>query len=384
MIGASMEFGWEEEHEKFRGRVRDAINRLLPADWDETYVRESYASDLQIDFSREFCSKLAQEGLLTPHWPKQYGGDEAEDWQHFILNEEMKAAGEPRGPQYMNVNWIGPALMKYGTDEQKHVHLNGISSGRVVWCQGFSEPNAGTDLAALRTRAVRDGDDYVINGSKIWTSYARRADWCFLLAKTGLNKKDVSVFLLPMDCDGIEVTSYNGIPKFGHLNEVYFADVRVRSENRLGDENKAWEIVTYALSYERVGVPRYHTGLEALDLAVSKLKSDGRFNDPGVRAHASRIAAQFEAARMLTYLVVDQRVKKEDSNGDANGARIISLKAVNDLMSFIVEYFPETLADGDLLLDDYYRVNAPAGITGGANEIQLDLVAQRLLGLPRG
>ena len=149
-----MEFGWTTEQVKYRQRVRDALDELLPVDWDERYVPESYASDLQVEFSRDFCAQLAERGLLVPHWPKEYGGAGADDWSHFILNEEMKAAGEPRGPQYMNINWIGPTLMAFGTDAQKEQHVKGIASGRVIWCQGFSEPNAGTDLAALRTRAA--------------------------------------------------------------------------------------------------------------------------------------------------------------------------------------------------------------------------------------
>ncbi len=379
-----MEFGWEESQLDYRRRVKQAVDELLPEDWDETYVPESYASDLQIEFSREFCAKLAERGLLVPHWPAEYGGTDSPDWNHFILGEEMKAAGEPRGPQYMNVNWIGPSLMKYGTEEQREQHVKGISSGKVIWCQGFSEPNAGTDLAALRTRAERDGDYYVVNGSKIWTSYARKADWCFLLVRTGPGRKDITILLVPMNTPGISVTSFPGLIKDGHLNEVFFTDVRVPVENRVGEEGQAWEIVTYALSFERVGVPRYHTGLDALDLAVEHLKADGRWDDPVIQSRAGMLVAQFEAARMMTYLVVDQRVKGMPPSTDANLSRVVALQAVTDMKDFLAEFVPDCLAGGNHLLEDYYRINIPAGITGGTNEIQLDLVAQRGLGLPKG
>lgn len=379
-----MEFGWTQEQEDYRRRVREALDDLLPEDWDEKYVPESYASDLQVEFSREFCAGLAERGLLVPHWPPEYGGSGSSDWNHFILGEEMKAAGEPRGAQYMNVNWIGPTLMKYGTPEQKERHVKGIATGKVVWCQGFSEPDAGTDLAALRTRAEREGDHYIVNGSKIWTSYARCADWCFLLARTGPARKDITILLVPMDTPGISVTSYSGVIKFGHLNEVYFTDVKVPADNRVGEEGQAWEIVNHALAFERVGVPRYHTGLDALDRAVEQLKREGRWDDdPALRARAGRLVAQFESSRMLTYLVVDQRVKQMPPSSDANLARVVALRAVHDLLDFLAEYVPDCLAGGDLLLEDYYRINIPAGVTGGTNEIQLDLVAQRGLGLPR-
>ncbi len=378
-----MEFGWTQAQQGYRQRVKDALEELLPDDWDEKYVPESYASDLQIEFSRQFCAQLAERGLLVPHWPVEYGGHAGDDWEHFILGEEMKAAGEPRGPQYMNVNWIGPTLMKYGSPEQKEQHLKGISSGKVIWCQGFSEPNAGTDLAALRTRAERQGDHYIVNGSKIWTSYARLADWCFLLARTGPSRKEISIFLVPMTTPGISVTSFPGLIKDGHLNEVFFTDVKVPVSARVGEEGQAWEIISHALSYERVGVPRYHVGLETLGMAVDQLKAEGRFDDPIVQSRAGMIAAEFEAARVLTYLVVDQRVKRVAPTMDGNLSRVASLHAVVNLMDFLVEFVPDCLAGGNILLEDYYRINVPAGITGGTNEIQLDLIAQRGLGLPR-
>ena len=380
-----MEFAWAPEQQTYRERVRLALDELLPDDWDEKYVPESYASDLQVEFSRQFCAQLAERGLLVPHWPKAFGGNDSEDWDHFILGEEMKGSGEPRGPQYMNVNWIGPTLMRYGSPDQQELHVKGIASGKVIWCQGFSEPGAGSDLAALKTRAERDGEDYIINGSKIWTSYARSADWCFLLARTGAGRKDISIFLVRMTTPGISVTSFPGLIKPGHLNEVFFTDVRVPAANRVGEEGQAWEIIAHALAYERVGVARYHTGLDALDLAVAKLRREGRWeDDPIVRLRAGQIVAKFEAARMLTYLVVDQRVKGQPPSTDANLSRVVALDAVSDMMNFIAEFLPDCLAGGDTLLEDYYRINVPAGITGGTNEIQLDLVAQRGLGLPRG
>jgi len=378
-----MEFDWTPEQIQYREHVRAALRELLPPDWDQVYVPQSYGSDAAIEFSRAFCAELAKRGLLVPHWPREYGGNGADDWQHFILGEEMKAAGEPRGPQYMNVNWIGPTLMRFGSEEQRRQHLLAIASGRVIWCQGFSEPGAGTDLAALKTRAENRGDHYIINGSKIWTSYARKADWCFVLARTGAGRKDVSVFLLPMSTPGIKVTSFPGLIKDGHLNEVFFTDVVAPVSARLGEEGTAWKIIKYALSYERVGVARYHAGLEALDHAIEVLKRENRFDDPVLQARAGVIVSKFEAARLLTYRVVDQRVQGTSDTTDANLCRIAALDAVEDFMDFLIQYVPDCLAGGDVLLEDYYRINIPAGITGGTNELQLDLVAARGLGMPR-
>src|SRR5690606_18192991 len=212
--------------EKYRKKIREFLDRELPDNWSEDYAH-GVGSVTQIDFSREFCPKLAAEGLLLPQWPKEWGGQDGEPWEQFILAEEMKFVGEPRGPQYMNVNWLGPTLMKYGTPEQQAEHLPRVAAGTVVWCQGYSEPGAGTDLAALQTKAERLGDAYVINGSKIWTSYAGKADWCFLLARTGAGRKDISIFLVPMTSPGVTVVPMPGLVEDGHLHEVFFTDVQV-------------------------------------------------------------------------------------------------------------------------------------------------------------
>ncbi|MFG1192068.1 acyl-CoA dehydrogenase family protein [Xanthobacter flavus] len=379
-----MEFGWTAQQQKYRERVQQALKDLLPDDWYSKYVPESYASDANIAYSRIFCAGLADRGLLVSHWPRAYGGEESEDWEQFILAEEMKGAGEPRGGQYMNVNWIGPTLMRYGSPAQQAEHLPRMARGDTVWCQGFSEPGAGTDLAALRTKAERRGDHYVINGSKIWTSYARQADFCFLLARTGAGRKEISIFLVPMTTPGITVTSFPGLTKDGHLNEVFFTDVEVPESARVGEEGAGWQIITHALSFERVGVPRYHVGLEIISLATEVLKAEGRYDDPVIQSRAGMLVANFEAARLLTYRVVDQRVKREPPNTISNVARIASLSAVNDLMNFLMDFLPDCLCGGHPLLEEYYRINVPAGITAGTYELQLDLIATRGLELPRG
>jgi len=379
-----MEFAWSEKQQSYRERVKQALDELLPEDWYENYVPESYASDKAIAFSREFCPRLAERGLLVSHWPKEFGGEDSEVWEQFILAEEMKAVGEPRGPQYMNVNWIGYAFMAYGTEEQKERFLKPLASGEVIWCQGFSEPNAGTDLAALRTKAERQGDHYLINGSKIWTSYARGADWCFMLARTGPGRKEISIFLVPMDAPGVEVTSFPGLTKDGHLNEVFFTDVKVSVENRMGEEGKAWEIITYALSRERLGVPRYHVGVEILGIVAEQLQAEGRWDDPIIRSRAGMVASKFEAARVLTYLGVDQRAKGLPPTADANIARVAALEAVMDLMNFMMEFVPDCLTGGHPLLDEYYRINTPAAVTAGTYELQLNLIARNALDLPKG
>lgn len=378
-----MEFAWTEAHERYRARVREFLQTELPDDWWQNHAH-GLGTPEQIDFSRTFCPKLAEADLLLPHWPKEYGGQDGEPWEQFILAEELWTWGEPRGPQYMNVNWIGPALMRFGTPEQKREHLSRIAAGTVIWCQGFSEPQAGTDLAALQTRAERQGDVYVVNGMKIWTSYSYKADWCFLLARTGAERKAISVFLVPMNSPGVSVVPFPGMPEYGHLNEVFFDNVEVPAANLVGEEGKGWEIITTALSFERVGLPRYHWGRKVLDRAVEQLKREGRFDDPIVRAAAGRIVAKLEAARVMTYVVVDQRAKNQPATVDPNIQRVTAAQACLDLMNFLMEHTPDCLAGGERYLELFYRGQIAATIAAGTYELQLDLIAQRGLGLPRG
>ena len=177
---ARMNFHWTDEENAFRERLREFLARNLPANWEDVAGHGPGSAELT-EFSRTFCGRLADEGLLTPHWPGELGGQGLGPWHQQILAEEMWVAGEPRGAQYMNINWIGPTLIRYGTAEQRERYLPKIAAGDAIWCQGFSEPGAGSDLASLRTRAVLDGDQYRVSGQKIWTSYAGLAETCFLL-----------------------------------------------------------------------------------------------------------------------------------------------------------------------------------------------------------
>ena len=249
-----MEFGWSAEEQAHRARVRDVLGRLLPPDWEQQSVHGP-GSDWQTDYSREFCAALAEMGLLIPHWPQEFGGEDAAVWHQFILGEEMWAAGEPRGPQYMNINWIGPVLMRFGTPDQQTRYLPAIREGRAIWCQGFSEPSAGSDLAALRTRAVPVDGGYRVSGAKVWTSYAGHADTCFLLARVPADeggasgKAGIVILLTDMASPGIQVKQIPALIGEGDIHEVFFDEVFVPQADRLGEEGQAWEIINYALLY---------------------------------------------------------------------------------------------------------------------------------------
>jgi alkylation response protein AidB-like acyl-CoA dehydrogenase len=375
-----MEFGWSEEQEALREKVRAFLAVNLPTDW-ETKAALSPGSETVTDFSREFCPKLAEAGLLASHWPVEFGGSGASAWDHFIIGELLWEAGEPRGPQYYNVNWIGPTILAYGSVEQKAFHLARMLQGDVIWCQGFSEPSGGSDLAAIRTRAEPQGDRYRVNGSKIWTSYARLAEFCFLVAKTGPARRDVSVFLLPMDRPGITVRPIDSVVGDGDLHEVFFDDVEVLESERLGTEGKGWDVIRYALNFERVGIPRYALALKTLDRAVTELKSQCCFLPDAELAAATALAA-CEAARMLVYEAVDKRTRDRPDTGTASMARYAVVCAERQVADFVLDWTPHLFtSDGAPMVATHHKRAIAAGLAAGAAEIQLNLVARDTLGL---
>jgi alkylation response protein AidB-like acyl-CoA dehydrogenase len=377
-----MEFGWEEQHDAYRARVRDLLERTLPKEWDQIAVHGP-GSAAQTEYSKHFCKILADEGLLVPHWPLEFGGEATSAWHQFILGEQLWAVGEPRGPQYMNVNWVGPVLMRYGSEAQLAKYLPRIRAGGEVWCQGFSEPSAGSDLAALRTQALSIEGGYRVSGSKVWTSYAGLADHCFLLARSGApGKAGIMILLVDMHSPGIRVKQIPALIGEGDIHEVFFDDVFVPAEDRLGAEGQAWEIIGYALQNERVGIPRYEFSRRMLDRAVTRLKAEHRFDDPVIQDRAGRALALTEAARMLVYRVIDQRA--HDTPPDAFGsiARWAVINADNAVNNFLTEYLPDGLLGADPMQQAHHQRAISAGIASGAAEIQLNLTARRYLDLP--
>lgn len=382
-----MEFGWSEAEQAHRARVRDVLARMLPDDWEATALHGP-GSPAQTAFSGPFCRALDAEGLLIPHWPSAFGGEDLDPWRQFIMAEEVWAAGEPRGPQYMNVNWIGPVLMRFGDPDQQARFLPPIRAGKVIWCQGFSEPSAGSDLAALRTRATPVEGGYRVSGAKIWTSYAGLADRCFLLARVPPRdgavsvKSDIVILLADMAADGVQVKSIPSLIGDGDIHEVFFDELFVADADRLGAEGQAWEIITFALQNERVGIPRYEFSRRILDRAVLRLKADGRWDDPVVQDQAARALMLCEAARMLVYRIVDDRSRNtppDDYGALARWAVVEADRGVND---FLTEALPEGLLGADPMQQAHHQRAIAAGIASGAAEIQLNLIARRWLKLP--
>lgn len=378
--GVLMEFGWTSREEAVRAKARDFLAEKLPEDWS-SIAALSPGSEAVTGFSRVICPQLHEAGLLLSHWPEEFGGANASAWEHFIIGEQLWEVGEPRGPQYYNVNWIGPTILEYGTQEQKDYHLGRIREGNVIWCQGFSEPSGGSDLAAIRTKAERKGDRYIVNGSKIWTSYARLAEFCILVAKTGEGKRGVSVFLLPMNRPGITVRPIDSVVGDGDLHEVFFDDVEVLPSERLGPEDAGWDVIRFSLNFERVGIPRYALALKTLDRAVLELCNASTFT-AAARLAAAQAYASCEGARMMAYESVDQRLKSRPGSGVASMARYAIILAERQVADFVLDWTPDLFSsDADPMVATHHKRAISAGLAAGAAEIQLNIIARSVLGL---
>jgi alkylation response protein AidB-like acyl-CoA dehydrogenase len=380
-----VEFAWSDDDARYRRELREFLDATLPPDWDEI-AAEGPGSEPVVARCRAFCGELARRGWLVQHWPKAWGGSDAPPWRHAILGEELWSRGEPRGPQYMNVNWIGPTILQFGTEAQQREHLPRMARGDVLWCQGFSEPEAGSDLAALRTLALREDDVYRVNGSKIWTSYANHAEFCFLLARTdpaSQRQRGVSVLLVPMDRPGIEVREIPSVVGDRYFHEVFFTDVRVPVASRLGPEHEGWGVVAYALQYERVGAPRYARAARTLDALAKRARERGLLEDPALLEKLGAARALAEAARLLTYRVIDGRAHARPPSAETNVARVAGTLAERTVSELALELFgADSLAHASFG-DAQFRMAMTAGVAVGATEVQLNLVASRVLDLPR-
>jgi alkylation response protein AidB-like acyl-CoA dehydrogenase len=311
----------------------------------------------------------------------------------------MWAHDEPRGPQYMNLNYIGPCIMRFGTEAQKRRFLPPVAAGAVIWTQGFSEPEAGSDLASLTTRAEDHGDHFIVNGQKTWNSYADApADWCFLLVRTdpaAPKNRGLSVLLVDMKTPGVTVRPIASMAGPHELNEIFFDDVRVPRDCLLGEKNRGWDVVTAGLTFERVGIARYARAGRTLELlaAYAKETMDGGrrlADDPDIRQKLADLRVHYEAARLLNYRAISMVAAGEVPRTEASVARLHNTQLEQRVGHVGLEILG---LGGELTLDAKWAplrglVNRqwvstiPATITAGTLEIQKNIIA-RGLGLPR-
>ena len=386
-----MDFAFTADEERFRDELRAFLDAELPAWWRGMFVADARV----FPETRRICQRLAERGWLTIAWPRAYGGQEASVWKQAILREEMWAHDEPRGPQYMNLNYIGPCIMRFGTEDQKRRFLPPMAAGQVIWTQGFSEPGAGSDLAALTTRAEPRGDHFVVNGQKIWNSYADApADWCFLLARTdpsAAKHRGLSVLLVDMHTPGITVRPIGSMAGPHELNEIFFDDVIVPADCVLGGTNRGWDVVLAGLTFERAGVARYARALRVIESLVAYVKDARRAADPDVRQKLADLRVRYEAARLLNYRVISMQAQGRVPSVEASIARLHNTQ-LEQLVGHVgleilglegqLTHDAERAPLRGLLYRQWVR-NIPSTIAAGSSEVQKNIIAHRGLGLPR-
>jgi alkylation response protein AidB-like acyl-CoA dehydrogenase len=386
--------------------LRAQLRRLIADHVPPDYVGAFSDDPADLEVAQSFCRLLAAQGLLCAAWPEDYGGRGASVWEQTAVREEMWAHHEPRGAQYMGVNWVGPAIMRHGTAEQQARHLPPIARGEVIWCQGFSEPDAGSDLASLQTAARRDGDGWRISGQKIWTSYATMAQWCFLLARTSRGERKqqgITVFLLPMDAPGIEVRPIPSMLGPHHLNEVFLDDVPAGDADVLGELDGGWAVVREVLAFERVGIARYARVERLLQWAPAVLGGAWERLPDELRSRWARMLVHARRARLLAYRIVAAQATGQVGPGDTAAYRIAVTRLDQESAEVLMELAAELPADdargGDAgagaaaegapateagrfrrAVEDHHRYSVSATVASGSIEMQRILLARALLG----
>ena len=394
------------EERAFRDEVRAFIRDNLPTDTRER-MRLGYSPRKQDTVAWQRI--LNKKGWAAISWPKEWGGPGWSAVQRMIFIEENQAAPAPELLSF-NITMVGPVLIQFGTEEQKRRFLPRAANLDDWWCQGFSEPGAGSDLAALKTAARREGDHYIVNGSKIWTSTAHNADWCFVLVRTNPNaakrQEGISFLLVDMKTPGITVRPIVSIDGAHHLNEVFFDDVKVPVEMRVYEENRGWDVAKFLLGNERTGIARLGKSRErvaAAKEAARAVRFNGRplIEDAAFRQRVVQLEVDMKALQITQYRVVSAGAKKSDGRPDplssvlkVKGTEL--LQATTELamdtagplaMPIWAQELAEMANEPDMLAEaaeqatgNYLFLRA-ASIYGGTNEIQKNILSKAVLRL---
>jgi alkylation response protein AidB-like acyl-CoA dehydrogenase len=389
-----MDFRDSPEEAAFRAEVRDFIKREGP---------ESRSADMfAMGANREWLKKLAARKWIAPAWPVEYGGAGMSVMEQFIFNTELAEARVPR-PAGIATGFAGPTLIVHGTEEQKQQYLPEILSGEVIWCQGYSEPGAGSDLAALQTRAVRDGDDYVVNGQKIWTSGAHLAKWMILLARTDPDApkhKGISYFIVDMKSPGVSVRPLVNMGGSHEFNEVFFEDVRVPRRNLIGEENRGWYLAQTTLSFERSNIGSAVGARQTVEDLVALAKEQAASgvstlrHNAQVRTELTERYLEAQVATLMSYKIVSIQAKEGVAPGhEASVAKLFGTELNQRIYRTgmkLVGLYGQLDAKSDAVtapmsgrIKYMYLRSVANTIEGGTSEIQRNIIATRGLGLPR-
>jgi alkylation response protein AidB-like acyl-CoA dehydrogenase len=391
-----MELRFGEKEEALRKEVQTFLRDQLGSK-DSRGGQLGSRSDEEFEKAKAFNAALAERGWIAPAWPKEYGGLGASIYEQMVFNEEFGYNGAPdTGTRGFGVGMIGPTLIIHGSEEQKLHYLPKITSGEHIWCQGYSEPGAGSDLASLQTRAYRDGDEYVINGQKIWTSGGHRANQMFCLVRTDPDApkhRGISFLLIDdiKNTPGLTIRPLVNMANRHHFNEVFFEDVRVPARNIVGEENRGWYVGMTLLDFERSGIGTTAAQKRVLENLAQNLRDRSPEDRKRYRTRLADFVIANNVGRFLGYRIGSIQARGEVPNYEASVVKIYQSELGQRIYNFGVnmlglsgQFIPEepTAPFGGDLPESYIQA-VPSSIYSGSNEIQRNIIATRGLGLPR-
>ena len=417
-LSEGYDMDWQDNPEQaaFRSQVKDVIEKGLPEAYKEKggdWVQDRKSDDPVIrQRAVDWQGVLADRGWVAPHWPSEYGGAGLSPVEQFIFKQEMTLADAPSvGGQ--GVSQLGPTLIVHGTDEQKAEHLPKILSGEVNWQQGYSEPGSGSDLASLQTRAVRDGDDYVVNGQKIWTSGAQYADWLYVLTRTdpeAPKHRGISFLLMQMGIPGLSIRPLIDMSGHHHFNETFFEDVRVPASNVVGEVDRGWYVGATLLDFERSNITGAISCRKSIEKLISYVHSDEGSDrhrlgeSAGLRHQVADCYIRTEVQFNFSFRIISMQSAGQIPNYEASTSKLFNselnqniARTGTQVLGMYAQFWghddddrntyndpPNDYAPLDGVFTQNYVRSVPSTIAAGTSEIQRNIIATRGLGLPRG
>lgn len=394
-----MDFHFTPEQEAFRQELRTWLAAHVPPVTQQLRHWQPQASPSDLEFLKAWQKTVYEGGWAGVSWPKEYGGRGASLVERMIFDEEMAAHKAPALLNVLGLEIVGPTLIVHGTEAQKRAHLPKILSGEEIWCQGFSEPSSGSDLGSLRTRAVEQGDYFVVTGQKVWTSLAKYADWCQLLVRTNPEApkhQGISCLLVDMKSPGITIRPLRTLTGDSEFNEVFFEDVKVPKQNLLGEKDHGWRIIITSLMFERQGLGFYFTFAQKrhYDDLRERARRSQRYGepvlaDPQIRQKLAQAYIDCELLKLNNYRALTRLLRGNPPGPEGSIPKLQWAEANQRLQELAVELqgpygqLYEGEPDGAYWQYGFLRSRANS-IEGGTSEIQRNIIAERVLGLPKG
>jgi alkylation response protein AidB-like acyl-CoA dehydrogenase len=394
-----MDFHFTPEQEAFRQELRTWLAAHVPPVTQQLRHWQPQASPSDLEFLKAWQKTVYEGGWAGVSWPKEYGGRGASLVERMIFDEEMAAHKAPALLNVLGLEIVGPTLIVHGTEAQKRAHLPKILSGEEIWCQGFSEPSSGSDVGSLRTRAVEQGDYFVVTGQKVWTSLAKYADWCQLLVRTNPEApkhQGISCLLVDMKSPGITIRPLRTLTGDSEFNEVFFEDVKVPKQNLLGEKDHGWRIIITSLMFERQGLGFYFTFAQKrhYDDLRERARRSQRYGepvlaDPQIRQKLAQAYIDCELLKLNNYRALTRLLRGNPPGPEGSIPKLQWAEANQRLQELAVELqgpygqLYEGEPDGAYWQYGFLRSRANS-IEGGTSEIQRNIIAERVLGLPKG